>query len=186
MCELDGASDARAEANAVIGAVHVVVHCFRTRDNMQSFVVKTLAITEGIITANWNQNVHAYVLEIPENIFRDIVDRLIISVEMPRHSTKRQMTGPGSRCVEECSASAARAIYNRFGEVRDTLGVVGAMSSVIVDKSGPAATNSDDAITFAQRANGDCPDCGIETGHVAAAGQDCDRAFSTRHAFKLK
>src|SRR4029079_297376 len=127
MRELDSSSATGAEADAVIGAVHVVVHCFRTRDDVQSLIVKTLAVTERVVSSDRNQNIDTDVLEILENILGDVIDRLIVSIQMRRNSAKWQVTRPGSRCVEERSTGSTCAIYNRLGKIRNALGVVGAV-----------------------------------------------------------
>src|SRR5205807_4681355 len=57
------------------------------------------------------------------------------------------------------------------------LAVVGAFVARVVDQSAPTVTDADDLIAVAQRANRDGADGGIETGDVAAAGEDADCAF---------
>jgi hypothetical protein len=37
--------------------------------------------------------------------------------------------------------------------------------------------NADDLIAFADGAKSDAPDCGVETGNVAASGEDADDAL---------
>ena len=181
MRELDRARDARAEADAVIGAIHVVVHRLRNGDDVHAFIVQSLAVAERVVAADWNQDVDADVLEILQHILRDVVDRLVVAGEMPWHSRARQMARPGSRRVQKSAAGAAGAIHDRFRQLLHAFGVVGAVASIVIDEPRPSAPDANDAIAFAQRADRDRPDCGIETGDVAAAGEDRDRSFISRH-----
>src|SRR4029079_3509190 len=99
-------------------------------------------------------------------------------------SAERKMTGARTRCVEESAASAAGAIYDRFRQLLHVVGVVGASVATVVDESRPAASNSDNPISFAQCANGDCSDRRVQSGDVAAAGEDRDRFVIARHGRK--
>src|SRR6267143_777756 len=86
--------------------------------------------------------------------------------------------------MEESAPGAASAIHFGFRQLLHTFGVVGAIVPIVVDESRPPSPNADNAVTFAQRANRDRPDCWIETGDVAAAGENRD-CLITRHAFKI-
>src|SRR2546423_14504754 len=114
MRELDRTRHARAEANTVIGAVDVVVHRLRNRDYADAFVVEPFAVAERVVAADRYQRIDSDVLQIPEHVFRDVVDLLGVAAQMLRHSTLRQMTRPGPRGVEESSASSAGAIDVRL------------------------------------------------------------------------
>src|SRR5207247_2673653 len=84
---------------------------------------------------------------------------------------------PHSRRVEERAAGAAGTIDDRLGERENLLAVVSALVPRVVDQAAPAMTNADDLVAVAEGANRDGADGGIETGDIAAAGEDADSAF---------
>src|SRR6266513_779271 len=100
MRQLDRARHTGAEADAVIGAVDVVVHRLRNRDNTDAFVVESFAVAQRVVTTDRYQGIDPDVLEISEHVFRDVVDLLVVAAEVLRDSTLRQMTRSGPRGVE--------------------------------------------------------------------------------------
>src|SRR5438105_15884760 len=54
--ELDRARNAGAEADAVIGAVYVVVHRFRNSDDVTTLVVQPFAVAQGVVTADQTEH----------------------------------------------------------------------------------------------------------------------------------
>jgi len=183
--ELDRSRYAGAEADAVIGAIDIVVHRLWNRDDVHSFIVQSLAVAECVVPSDWNEDIDPDLLEIPENVFRDVVDGLLISTEVRWNSRPRQMTWTGSGCVKECPTCAAGAIHDRFGQLLDVLGIVDAFIAVEVDESRPSTSYADDSVSFAKRANGDCSDCGIEAWDVAAPGENPNRSLVACHARKV-
>src|SRR4029078_10777204 len=111
---LDGASDACAEADAVISTIYVVVNRLWNRNDFHSFIVQSLAVAERIVSANRNENVYSDMLEILENVLGDVVDVGIISSQMSRQPPFWQMTRPRSRGVKESSSSTTSAVYFCF------------------------------------------------------------------------
>src|SRR5207249_640932 len=87
------------------------------------------------------------------------------------------MTRPHARGVEERAAGAAGAIHGRFGERENLLAVVRALFPRVVDQAAPTVTNADHFVAVAEGTNRDGADGGIETGDVAAAGEDANRTF---------
>jgi hypothetical protein len=109
--QLDGARDAGAEADAVVGAVHIVVHRLRDADDVYPFVVQTLAVTERVVASDRNQNVDSDVLEVLEHVLGDVVDRLVVAGEMRRQAGLGQVARPRARSMKESAARAAGAIH---------------------------------------------------------------------------
>src|SRR5258706_4326700 len=87
--------------------------------------------------------------------------------------------------MEESAAGAAGAIHFGLCQLLHAFGVVDAFVAVVVDESRPATPKADDAVSFAQRADRDRPDCRIETGDVPASGENRNCRFVIRHAPKL-
>ena len=57
------------------------------------------------------------------------------------------------------------------------LTVVGLLIAHDADRAKPATAETDDLIAFAQTANGDRTDRGIQTRHIPAAGENTDHAL---------
>src|SRR5207237_10922800 len=79
---------------------------------------------------------------------------------------------------QERAAGAPGAVDGGVREGLDVLAVVGFRVAHVVDEPAPPAPDTHDLVSVAQRANRDRADGGVQTGNVAAAGQNRDRAFS--------
>ena len=150
MRQLDRSRDARAEADAVIGAVHVVVHRLRNRDDVDAFVVQPLAITQRVVAPDRNQRIDTDLLQILEHVLGDVVDLVLVCIaEMRRHAVERQVARSRARRVQERAARASRAIDDRLGQLLDVLAVVGVLLADEVHQACPAAPDADDPVSFA-------------------------------------
>src|SRR5579859_3111363 len=85
--------------------------------------------------------------------------------------------GIGARGMKKSAAGAARAIYSFFVEKEEVVGVVVVLLADHIHQAGPAVANADDLIAFAQGAQRDRADCGIEAGNITASGQYADDPF---------
>ncbi len=144
--------------------------------------MQAFAVAERVVAADWNQHVHADLLEVPQNVPGDVVDRLLVAAQMRRYARARQVAWTGSRCVKERPAGAAGAIHDRLRQLLHILGIVDPLVAVVVDESCPPAADTYDAVSLAQR-----PDCDrsyrrIETGDVTAPGKDRDSSLIACHS----
>ena len=57
------------------------------------------------------------------------------------------------------------------------LTVIGMLIAHDADRAKPATAETDDLVAFAQGANGDRPDRGIQSRHIPAAGENTDHAL---------
>src|SRR6266446_6353956 len=78
--------------------------------------------------------------------------------------------------MEKGATGAAGAVDDFFVEEKEVVGVVEILLANHVDKAGPAVANADNLIAFAQSAECDAADGGIETRNIAASGEDADDA----------
>ncbi len=62
------------------------------------------------------------------------------------------------------------------------LSVVGVLIAQDADRAKPATAETDDLIAFAQGANGDGADRGIQPRHIPSAGENTDHALLGVHA----
>ena len=128
MRQLDGARDARAEADAVVGSVDVVVHRLRDGDDVHPFIVQPLAVAQRVVAADGNQHVDADVLEILQHVLRDVVDLGGVPGRVCGHALARQMARPGARGVQERAAGASGAIHIGFRQLLDVPELSAALS----------------------------------------------------------
>src|SRR5207248_7909418 len=76
-------------------------------------------------------------------------------------------------------------IDDLFRQDLKVLTVVGVLIAQDADRPKPATAETDDLIAFAQGANGDRADRGIEPRHIPAAGENTDYVFLGAHATAL-
>ena len=62
MNKVNAAGYGGRKANAVVGAIHVVVHCFGDGDNGKVLSVQPVTIAQGVITPNGNEHVNLELL----------------------------------------------------------------------------------------------------------------------------
>src|SRR5215467_68996 len=172
---LNRARDASAEADAIVCARDVVVHGFRNADDFEAFFVETDPVTERVVAADGNERVNAK----PCKVFQDFGSQVVffrreLAAEMVRHARLTDASRVGSRGMKEGTASAARTVYRFFVEEKEVVGIVLILLADHIHQAGPAVTNADNLIAFAQGAESDGADRRIEAGNVAAPGEDAD------------
>src|SRR6202050_959826 len=91
--------------------------------------------------------------------------------------------GIGARRMQEASAGAPGAIDEFFVENHKIVGVVVVLLADHVNEAGPAVTDADDLIAFANGAKRDAADRGIEPGNVTTAGEYADDTFLRVYAY---
>ncbi len=72
--------DTGTEPDTVIRSGNVIIHRSRDSDYFNTFLMKPLAITQGIVTANGNKVVNVKKLEVFQNLRGNIVDFLGVFV----------------------------------------------------------------------------------------------------------
>src|SRR5216683_192835 len=78
--------------------------------------------------------------------------------------------------MEKGATGAASAIDDFLVKEEEVVGVVEILFADHINEASPAVANADDLIAFAQCAESDAADGGIETGNIAASGEDADDA----------
>ena len=74
--------------------------------------------------------------------------------------------------MEERAPGASGAIHHVFGEPLEIIRIVVLFVADDVDKPAPAAADANHFITFAEGAEGDRADRGVETGNVASSREN--------------
>src|SRR6266516_4708064 len=87
--------------------------------------------------------------------------------------------------MQKRAAGACCTIDDLLRQDLTVLAVVGVFITHDADRAQPAMADTNDLIAFAQGANGDRADCGIEPRHIPAAGENTDHAFLGAHATAL-
>src|SRR4029077_11411480 len=87
--------------------------------------------------------------------------------------------------MQKRPAGACCTIDDLFRQDLKVLTVVGVFMTQEADRAQPAMADTNDLIAFAQGANGDRADRGIEPRHIPAAGENTDQAFLGAHATAL-
>src|SRR4029077_3398789 len=87
--------------------------------------------------------------------------------------------------MQKRAAGACCTIDDLFRQDLKVLAVVGVFVTQDADRPQPAMADTNDLIAFAQGANGDRADRGIEPRHIPAAGENTDQALLGAHATAL-
>src|SRR5262249_4874780 len=87
--------------------------------------------------------------------------------------------------MQKRAAGTCCSIDDLFGQDVKVLTVIGVLIAQDADGAQPAMADTNDLITFAQRANSDRADRGIEPRHIPAAGENTDHAFLDAHSTAL-
>src|SRR6266436_249091 len=175
---LNGACDAGAEADAVVGAGNIIVHGLGNADDFEAFFVEANAVAKRVVSADGDESVDAQ----PSEIFEDFRGEVVFLsgefvFQMRGDAGLGDAAGIGPGRVEESATGAVGAIDRLFVKEEKIVRVVVILLADHIHKAGPAMTNADNLVAFANSAKGDAADGGIQAGNVAASGEDADDAF---------
>ncbi len=175
-----GPGDRRREADAVLGALHVVVHRLRDRQQRDPGVDQDLRVRQRVVTADRDQDVDAQRREVVEDERRQVEDPLADGVAGPlcrvhpgRHAGQRHLPRVRPRGVQDGAAGPLDG--PRVDPVeRPQVGVARVVAGPDVGQPLPPATDAEDRVARLGGAVDHALDDGVETGDVAAAGEDRD------------
>src|SRR5229473_8071386 len=174
---LNGARDAGAETDAVIGAGDIIVHSLGDADDFEAFLVETNTVAKCVVASDGDQSVDTQPGEILEDFRGEVVFLGGEFVFQVRGDARLgDAAGIGPRRMQKSAAGAARAIDGLFVKEKEVVGVVVILLANHVDEASPAVTDANNLITFANGAKSDAADGRIQTGNVATSGEDADDA----------
>ncbi len=155
----------------------VVVHGLGNADDFEAFFVEADTIAERVVAADGNEGVDAE----PGQIFEDFGGEVVLLggefvFQMRGDAGLGNAAGIGTGRMEKGAAGAAGTIDGLFVEKEEIVGIVVILLADHIHEAGPAVANADDLVTFAQGAQSDAADGWVETGNVAASGEDADDA----------
>ena len=182
--EHDRSCDGCGEAEAVVRAEDVVVHCFWDGDQRNAFAVKTPRECQSAVAAESHQAVEPEKSDRVQRRAGQIVASALIRFAFEREEIRRDVFELADRRIDARGVQhrAAEAVdRSRVGpaERRDPRGVVGVRLGDDVDQGCPSAAQTEDLVVVViEQTPYECLDRGIESRHVAAAGEDGD---SFRH-----
>ena len=87
--------------------------------------------------------------------------------------------------MQKSAAGACCTIDDLLRQDLKVLAVVGVFITQDADRAQPAMADTNHLVAFAQGANGDRADRGIEPRHISAAGENTDHAFLGAHGTAL-
>jgi len=176
-----GPADCGGKADAVLGALDVVVHRLGNRNQFDALVGQNLAEAEGIVAADRDQVVEAELLDVLEDDGREVVDAVLdlelleavrtdVGGSLPAFILRALVREVWSQ-VRRCDRSRG-CCCDRAGRCNPRPG----RSPASCGSGLPAAPDAVDLIPKLGCAIDDAFDDGVQTGDVAAAGQDADYA----------
>ncbi len=106
--QLDGAGDAGAEADAVIGAGHIVIHRLGDGDDLDALLVQAHAVAQRIIAADGDQVIDAQEIQVLEHLGGQIVVVFVDSCPSDARAHRSSSRGWGgcARCAGRCRRCA--------------------------------------------------------------------------------
>src|SRR5208283_1094068 len=107
----NGASDAGAEADAVVGTGNIIVHGLGNGDDLHAFLIKANAVAQRVIAANRDQVVDSQPIEILQNLWSQIVLLGVVGgLQMNRNARLLYLARIGARAMKERAAGAAGTV----------------------------------------------------------------------------
>src|SRR6266436_2496744 len=118
----------------------------------------------------------------PREVFQNFGSEIVFLgrefvLEMRGHAGLADAAGIGARGMKKRAARAAGAIDDFFVQQNEVVGIVVILFADHVHKPGPAVPNTDNLIALAQSAERDATNRRVQTGHVAASGENANDAF---------
>jgi hypothetical protein len=182
-----GAGDGGREADAVLGALDVVIHGLRDRHQRDALIDQDLRVRQRVVATDRDQDVHAEVSQVVEDprgqVVEIVTDRVAGALRLvhPRRQPGRaHLAGVGSRGVQD----GATGPLDRPGvdPVERTEVVLGRrIARPQVGEPLPATADAEGGVPDLGGAVDHALDDGVEARDVASAGQDGD-AFRFGHA----
>ena len=175
MNEFHTARNGRREADAIIGAVDIVVHRLGNRGDVDAFAVQPLGIAQRVVTADRHQRIHAQFIQHLQRVRRKIKRAFVVGMrfifQKSGDFTGAYFAGIGAAGVQKRAARAIDGAHpllvQRPNIFRNRFGIFG----VAIQQAAPAFANAHHFIAFVHRAIDDGLDAGIQSGHIAAARQ---------------
>src|SRR5215831_1613520 len=145
--------------------------------DVRALVVQSFPVAQGVVAADRDQHVDPEMLEVLEDILRDVVDRLVVPGEMRGQAFFRQVTRADAGGVEKGAAGAPDRANDRLAQRLDVVAVVRLIVAHVVDESAPTMSNPDHLVAIALGTDRDGPDSRVQAGDIPAACQNRDGAL---------
>ena len=174
--ELHAARDRGREADAVIGAVDVVVHRLRDRDHGHALVVHPQPVRERVVAADRDQHVDPDRLDHAQGVVGEVERPFAVDAvrEVRRHVLRPDAARVRARGVEERAAGAVDRAHRVLLERQEVPRLRGGVVRIVLEQRRPAAAEPDHLVPLVRDAVDDGLDARVEARHVAASGQDSD------------
>ena len=178
MDELDAAAHGGREADAVVGAVDVIVHGLGDRHHRHAFFMEPRRIGQRVVAADRHQRVDTEMAKHTDHVVGAI--HCAVLARLPAFKKVGERVGPnfagiGARGMEDGAARAVDRARAVAGERHDgTRPGAGIVVRVERQRAGPTAPEADDLPAEILGQVDHRLDRRIETRDVAAAGENCD------------
>ena len=191
---LHGAGDGRAEADAVVGAEHIVVHGLGNGDLGIPGLVQPRGVAEGVVAADGDEGVDLQGLEVGHHRVGD-VHRVLQTVlaQVLGHVLFPHLGRVGARGVQEGAAGAVDGAHVIVFQDLHPVGVAGhPQFGLVVGQSAPAAPETVHLQAGPLGPVHHLLHGRVQAGHVAPAGQDRNslefplhRSLPVKRSFQL-
>ncbi len=187
MDELHAPGHGGREADAVVGAVHVVVHGLGDGDDRDPFVVHSQPVGQGVVAADRDEDVDVLALQYLQHMIGDVMTALRPDTSPLRNS------GRESALI---LAGLVREVWRKVPPVRSTVrtvlgsrgkrlpATVESSAGFTRDEPAPSPADSHDLMALVGHAVHDRLDAGVETGDITSSSQNADPHMNLRFDFR--
>ena len=180
--KLNATGNGGAKTDAIIGAVDIIVHRLGNGDDGKALAMETLAVAQGIVTADGNQRVNAQVLQVLENVGREITGTRVLRFRLGvlwifkklRYIVGPHPTGIGPARMEEGAAGTVNGPHPLRVQGHHILVKTIRVVSVELQEPPPAAADTKHLVPLTAGAIDNFLYRRVEAGNVPASGQDTD------------
>ncbi len=152
--ELDAAGDGRAEADAIVRAVNVIVHRLGDCHHRETLAVQPLAVTERVVATDGDQPVDLQVLQVFQHVGREVAGRIVGRLGLGvlwvlqevGHGVGLHLAGIGTAGVKHRAAGAINGAYGGVVQRHDVLFDGRRVVAIDQEQTAPTAADADDFV----------------------------------------
>ncbi len=181
MDELHAACHGRAEADAVVRAVDVIIHRLGDGDDGEAFAMQAFAKAERIVTADGDQAIDAQEFQVAQHMWGEVEDALFVGrgrilrvAQKVRHILGLDFGRVGAAGMEEGTTGAIDGTHPVDVELDEAVIVGCRVSRVELEQTAPTAANAHHFVAFVNCAINHGFDARVQSRYVTATCQNTD------------
>ena len=174
----DGAGNTGAEADAIIGARHIVIHRFWDGNDLEALLVKANAVAERVIPADGYQVINPQEIQIFDHFGGQIVALGIVTYpsNVSGHFPFAHFAWFRARGMQEGASRTPGFVDNFLGQNLEIIAIISILIPDDFRHPGPTASQADHLVALADRTNRNGADGWIQSRDISATSQDANHS----------